>query len=73
MARTVVGYISANGLNNMASASPTGSIETVTGLPIQTGNNPGNFRRVGLQAKRQHIPTPRQLLAYSVGQLYELA
>lgn len=42
MSRTVVGYIR-QFLNNAASASPTGSIETVTGLPIGSGANPGVF------------------------------
>lgn len=42
MPRTVVGYIKQY-LNNMASASPTGSTEPVTGLPIATGLNPGQF------------------------------
>ena len=42
MARTVVGYIRQY-LNNAASASPTGSVEALTGLPIATGSNPGNF------------------------------
>lgn len=42
MSRTVTGYIRQY-LNNSASASPTGSVETVTGLPIGTGVNPGVF------------------------------
>ena len=42
MSRTVVGYVR-QFLNNSASASPTGSVETVTGLPIGTGSNSGSF------------------------------
>lgn len=44
MSRTVVGYIGPNGLNNMASASPTGSVEPVTGLPIATGLELGQYQ-----------------------------
>jgi hypothetical protein len=46
MGRTVVGYIGANGLNNMASTSPTGSVEALTGLPISTGLVVGDFREL---------------------------
>lgn len=43
MARTVVGYIR-QFLNNSASASPTGSVEALTGLPIATGLEVGQFQ-----------------------------
>lgn len=43
MARSVVGYIRQY-LNSSASASPTGSAEPVTSLPIGTGINPGVFQ-----------------------------
>ena len=42
MARTVVGYVR-QFLNNAASSSMTGSVEALTGLPIATGANAGNF------------------------------
>jgi hypothetical protein len=42
MARTVVGYIRQY-LNNSASSVGTGSVEAVTGLPIATGGDVGNF------------------------------
>ncbi len=43
MARTVVGYINPF-LNKMASASPTGSVEVVTGASIGTGLDVGQFQ-----------------------------
>ena len=48
MGRTVVGYVGPNGLNNMASASPTASIEAATGLPIATGLEVGQFQEFGI-------------------------
>lgn len=47
MARTVVGYIGAGGLNNMASSSPTGMVEALTGLPISSGLEVGQFQEFG--------------------------
>lgn len=44
--RAVTGYIKGY-LNNMASASPTGSVEVLTGLPIQTGIQLGQFQEFG--------------------------
>lgn len=44
MARTVVGYLPGGFLNAAASTGPTGSTETVTGLPIATGLNVGQFQ-----------------------------
>lgn len=53
MSRTVVGYIGANGLNNMASASPTGQVEALTGLPISSGLEVGQFQEfTAAEAKR---------------------
>ena len=70
MPRTVVGYLGANGLNNMASASPTGSIEALTGLPIATGLTVGDFRELGAgQAKLYSYTTPAT--AFPWGQLYD--
>jgi hypothetical protein len=43
MSRSVVGYIRKY-LNASATASPTQSVEATTGLPIQTGINPGVFQ-----------------------------
>lgn len=43
MARTVVGYIR-QFLNTSASASPTGSVEAATNLPINTGLEVGQFQ-----------------------------
>lgn len=43
MAITKVGYIN-RFLNNMASASPTGSVEALTGLPIATGLQVGQYQ-----------------------------
>lgn len=69
MARTVVGYIGANGMNNMASASPTGSIEAATGLPISTGLVVGEFRELsaGLAASYSY----QSAGTYPWGQLYD--
>ena len=51
--RTVVGYIGSNGLNNMASTSPTGSVEALTGLPIATGLEVGQYQEFkGSEAKK---------------------
>jgi hypothetical protein len=70
MGRTVVGYIGANGLNNMASTSPTGSVEALTGLPISTGLVVGDFRELTAgQAKNYSYTTPAT--AYPWGQLYD--
>ena len=49
MARSVVGYLGSNGLNNMASTSPTGSVEALTGLPISTGLTVGTFREISAE------------------------
>lgn len=68
--RTVVGYIGANGLNNMASTSPTGSVEALTGLPIATGLEVGQFQEFkGSEAKKYSYTTPTS--AYPWGQLYD--
>jgi hypothetical protein len=70
MPRTVVGYLGANGLNNMASTSPTGSVEALTGLPIATGLNPGDFRELSAgQAKNFSYKTGAS--TYPWGQLYD--
>lgn len=70
MARTVVGYFSANGMNNMASASPTASIETVTGLPIATGLAVGQFKELSEgEAAVYSYTTPTT--AYPWGQLHD--
>ena len=70
MGRTVVGYLGPNGLNNMASASPTGSIENNTQLPISTGLVVGDFRELTAgQAKTYSYTTPTT--AYPWGQLYD--
>jgi len=69
MARTVVGYIGTNGMNNMASASPTGSIETVTGLPISTGLEVGQFQEfTASEAKRYSYQSGT---TFPWGQLYD--
>jgi hypothetical protein len=69
-ARTVVGYIGANGLNNMASTSPTGSVEALTGLPIGTGLDVGQFQEFSAsEAKKYSYTTPTS--AYPWGQLYD--
>jgi hypothetical protein len=68
--RTVVGYIGANGLNNMASTSPTGSVEALTGLPIATGLEVGQYQEFkGSEAKKYSYTTPTS--AYPWGQLYD--
>jgi len=70
MARTVVGYLGANGLNNMASTVSTGSVEVLTGIPIATGLGVGAFRELGEnQAKLFSYTTPTS--AYPWGQLYD--
>lgn len=69
MARTVVGYIGANGLNNMASTSPTGSVEALTGLPINTGLNVGQFRE--LTAGEAKLYSYKSGSTYPWGQLYD--
>lgn len=56
--RAAVGYIGPNGLNNMASASPTGSVEALTGLPIGTGLEVGQFQEFSDgEAKRYSYTT----------------
>ena len=70
MPRTVVGYLGANGLNNMASSSPTGSVEALTGLPIATGLTVGDFRELGAgQAKLFSYKTGASTFPW--GQLYD--
>lgn len=70
MARTVVGYVGPNGLNNMASASPTASIETVTSLPIATGLEVGQFQEfTAAEAKRYSYSTSAGVFPW--GQLYD--
>ena len=70
MARTVVGYLGANGLNNMASTSPTASVEALTGLPIATGLDVGQFQEFSAsEAKKYSYTTPTS--AYPWGQLYD--
>jgi hypothetical protein len=69
MPRTVVGYIGPNGLNNMASASPTASIEALTGLPIATGLEIGQFQEFTAgEAKRYSYQSAG---AFPWGQLYD--
>lgn len=46
MAVTKVGYIN-RFINNMASASPTGSVEALTGLPIATGLQVNQYQNFG--------------------------
>lgn len=46
MAVTKVGYINKY-INNMASASPTGSVEALTGLPIATGLQVNQYQNFG--------------------------
>jgi len=70
MARSVVGYLGPNGLNNMASASPTGSIETLTGIPIATGLVVGTFREVGETAAAAYS-YQSSAGVYPWGQLYD--
>jgi hypothetical protein len=69
MARTVVGYNGANGINNMASASSTGSVEAVTGLPIATGLVPGAFFE--LSASEAALYSYQLAGVYTWGQLYD--
>ena len=70
MSRTVVGYIGPNGMNNMASASPTASIEATTGLPINTGLGVGQFRELSSgEARLYSYTTPTT--AFPWGQLYD--
>ncbi len=69
MPRTVVGYIGSNGLNNMASTSPTGSVEALTGLPIATGLEVGQFQEfTAAEAKRYSYQVAG---AFTWGQLYD--
>jgi len=69
MPRTVVGYIGSNGLNNMASASPTGSVEALTGLPIATGLEVGQFQEFTAgEAKRFSYQSAG---TFPWGQLYD--
>ena len=69
MARTVVGYIGPNGLNNMASTSPTGSVEALTGLPIATGLEVGQFQEfTAAEAKRYSYQSGT---TFPWGQLYD--
>lgn len=68
--RTVVGYVGPNGLNNMASTSPTGSVEALTGLSISTGLEVGQFQEFSdAEAKRYSYTTPTS--AFPWGQLYD--
>jgi hypothetical protein len=70
MSRTVVGYIGPNGLNNMASLSPTASIEAATGLPIATGLEVGQFQEFSAsEAKRFSYTVPGNPFPW--GQLYD--
>lgn len=70
MARTVVGYLSPNGMNNMASASPTASIEAATGLPINTGLAVGQFKELAEgEAASYSYTLPGN--AYPWGQLHD--
>src|ERR1051326_6933803 len=69
MSRTVVGYIGPNGLNNMASTSPTGSVEALTGLPIATGLEVGQFQEfTAAEAKRYSYQSGT---TFPWGQLYD--
>lgn len=69
MPRTVVGYIGPNGLNNMASTSPTGSVEALTGLPISTGLEVGQFQEfTAAEAKRYSYQSGT---TFPWGQLYD--
>ena len=69
MARTVVGYIGPNGMNNMASTVATGSVETTTGLPINTGLNVGQFRE--LTAGEAKLYSYKSGSTFPWGQLYD--
>ena len=69
MARTVVGYIGANGMNNMASTVATGSVETTTGLPINTGLGVGQFRE--LTAGEAKLYSYKSGSTFPWGQLYD--
>lgn len=69
MSRTVVGYIKASGLNNMASTSPTGSVEALTGLPIATGLGVGQFRE--LTAGEAKLYSYKSGSTFPWGQLYD--
>lgn len=69
MPRTVVGYIGSNGLNNMASTSPTASVEALTGLPIATGLEVGQFQEfTAAEAKRYSYASGT---TFPWGQLYD--
>ncbi len=70
MGRTVVGYLGPNGLNNMASTSPTGSVEALTGLPIATGLNVGDFREL-TAAQAAVFSYQTSAGTYPWGQLYD--
>src|SRR5215469_4105198 len=69
MSRTVVGYIGPNGLNNMASSSPTASVEAVTGLPIATGLEVG--QRQEFTATEAAFHSYQSAGTYPWGQLYD--
>lgn len=68
-ARTVVGYIGANGLNNMASTSPTASVEALTGLPIATGLEVGQFQEFSASEARKY--SYQSAGTFPWGQLYD--
>lgn len=62
--RTTLDYIGTQKLNAASSATPSGASDPVTGLPISTGTNSGDFIELtAAQAK--------QLSKTSVGTLYE--
>ncbi len=70
MARSVVGYLGPNGLNNMASSSPTASVEALTGLPISTGLTVGTFREIGAESAKVYSYSTSAGV-YPWGQLYD--
>jgi hypothetical protein len=57
MARSTVTY-DRQYINNAASTSPTGSVEAVTGLPIQTGVTVGTFFEISAAEAAQLSYTP---------------
>jgi len=64
-----VGYIGPNGLNNMASASPTGSIETTTLLPIATGLEVGQQQEFKADEAKNY--SYQSAGSFPWGQLYD--
>lgn len=66
MSRTVIGYLPSGYLNSAASASPTGSTDAESGLPIQTGLELGQFQEFGdADAARYSNPALVGITLYS--------